>query len=241
MAGVQSLTVATTVVSRSCTRNRCHGSFCLVKMAVAIGTRCLWGPSLRYNTLLLQYCHNGVIAIIYCMPYSNPQCLNTLPQHCNKGSGHCKLPKNRWLGSHLQKWRSLHFKQRLLILWLMLVYVCRQIAGRGMVKKTKNYEQELAIFSNMWWEWRRQNGQVVCGGAISRNGGPSILYNAWWSRCFCLFMFVGYWRWVEWRQSAKGMSKNGIGCLLRHVVGVGKIEREWCFEQLSQRIASPPF
>ena len=42
------------------------------------------------------------------------------------------------------------FKQRYLILSLMLVYVCRQMAAKGMVKKLKNYEQELVVYSDMW-------------------------------------------------------------------------------------------
>ena len=40
------------------------------------------------------------------------------------------------------------FKQRFLILLLMLVYVCRWMAARGIVKKLKDYEQELVVFSD---------------------------------------------------------------------------------------------
>ena len=40
------------------------------------------------------------------------------------------------------------FKQRFLILLLMLVYVCRRMAARGIVKKLKDYEQELVVFSD---------------------------------------------------------------------------------------------
>ena len=40
------------------------------------------------------------------------------------------------------------FKQRFLILLLMLVYVGRRMAARGIVKKLKDYEQELVVFSD---------------------------------------------------------------------------------------------
>ena len=47
--------------------------------------------------------------------------------------------------SHLQKWRALHFIQRLVVSLFLLVYVCRLLAASRMAMKFKRYEQE--------WNW----------------------------------------------------------------------------------------
>ena len=74
--------------------------------------------------------------------------------------------------SHLQKWRALHFIQRLVISQLLLVYVCRLLAASRMATKCERYEEQVVANSDSWRARKRQNGMWCFEEPSPEMAGP---------------------------------------------------------------------
>ena len=127
--------------------------------------------------------------------------------------------------SHLRKWWVFRFLQRLVILLLLLVYICRLLAASRMAMKHKGMSRNgIGCLQRHVVSIEKIERWVVFRGAISRNGGASVLKSVCWFCCFSLVVYAGGWRWVECQWSAKGMRSSW---LLIVIVGEHRKDRTW--------------